>query len=192
MEVPIITYSLLLIAILALNITAHFVLRDGASEGQAKDMPAPHGSPQEEGATPSLVAKVGEILGTGEQRLAIAHQGKRQLGDEMVAKWVNSALKQGILKDEEAARVIGWWSQRPEAVSLGRGIVSRRSVQPLAEPLSWQHEVDMATRLDSTAEIPGIEQEERIDALKKARQKRAHVSGQRDEGLRSGTGYRRL
>ena len=72
MEVPIIIYSLLLIAILAFNITAHFVLRDATSEGQGKDMPAPRASRQEEGATRAFAAKVGEVLGPGEQRLAIA------------------------------------------------------------------------------------------------------------------------
>lgn len=193
MEVPIIIYSLLLIAILAFNITAHFVLRDATSEGQGKDMPASRASRQEEGATRSFAAKVGEVLGPGEQRLAIAlHQGERERGDEIVAKWVSNALNQGIIDDEEAAQMIGWWSQRPKALQPGRGMVGRHSLQPSAEPFLWQHTVGKTPGLECTAEILGIEQEGRVDAFKKAQQERTRWGGQRDEGLRSGTGYRRL
>jgi len=79
MEVPIIIYSLLLIAILALNGTANFMLRGATFEGPGKYMPAPRASRQEEGATCSFVAKVGDILGPGEQLMLSRGHGKNAL-----------------------------------------------------------------------------------------------------------------
>ena len=193
MEVPIVIYSLLLIAILALNIAAHFLLRDVTSEGRGKDMAAPRASRQEEWATSSFVDKVGGILGSGEQRLAIAlHQGEQERGDEIVAMWVGNALNQGIINDEEVAQMMVWWSQRPKALQLGWGMVGRHSLQPSAHPFLWQHTVGKTPGFECTTEILSIEQEGRVDAFKKAQEERTRWSGQRDEGLRSGTGSRRL
>jgi hypothetical protein len=44
MEVLIIIYSVLFTAILAFNITAHFMLRDATPEIQGEDTPAPPSS----------------------------------------------------------------------------------------------------------------------------------------------------
>ena len=99
MEVPIIIYSLLLIATLALNITARFVLREATRGVRGDDTSAPRGCLRGEGATPYFVTEAGETLDLGEQRLVPAlYQGERELQDEMLASWVSNSSR--ILEGE--------------------------------------------------------------------------------------------
>lgn len=74
-------------------------------------------TPPESGAK-GLLARVAEILGIPEEELVNAFkQAQQELREEAFTKFLDKAVEEGLITQEEADQIKEWWEQRPEAIS---------------------------------------------------------------------------
>jgi hypothetical protein len=69
-----------------------------------------------------LLAKVAEILGISEEELEDAFAQAREdimaeCGEEALEKFLERALAEGLITEEEAQEIREWWQQKPEALN---------------------------------------------------------------------------
>ncbi|MFC2058822.1 hypothetical protein ACFLTS_04170 [Chloroflexota bacterium] len=74
-----------------------------------------------------LIAKVAEILGLDEQQLSDAiEQAKQERNTEVVDNWLDTwlekAVGEGIITEEEAGQIEEWWGQKPDVIPHGLGL----------------------------------------------------------------------
>jgi len=73
----------------------------------------------EEGAN-GFLARVADILGITEEELqAVFNEARQQMQDEAIIRFLDEAVEQGLVTQEEADEMLAWWQQRPEALDLG-------------------------------------------------------------------------
>lgn len=61
--------------------------------------------------------KVANALGLDQEQVANAfHQARQEMVDEAIEQRVEKALQEGVITDVEAAEILDWWEDRPEAL----------------------------------------------------------------------------
>ncbi len=69
--------------------------------------------------TNGLLSKVAEILGIPQEDLSNAFQQARQeLKQDAFQQFLNKAIEEGRINQEEADEYLEWWEQRPEAADI--------------------------------------------------------------------------
>lgn len=64
-----------------------------------------------------VLAQVADILNIPQEELASAfNQARQEMRQETFHRFLNKAVGQGRLTQDEADPIINWWEQRPEAV----------------------------------------------------------------------------
>jgi len=64
-----------------------------------------------------VLARVADILNIPQEELASAfNQARQEMRQETFHRFLNKAIGQGCLTQDEADPIINWWQQRPEAV----------------------------------------------------------------------------
>lgn len=84
-------------------------------------------------STNSLLARVADKLGITEEELANAFREARQeMREEAFLSYLDKAVEEGLINQEEADEIKEWWVQRPEAFErlsphrfLGKGLLGR-------------------------------------------------------------------
>ena len=67
-----------------------------------------------------LLARVAEILNIPEGELAHAFaQARQEMREEASDRALNRAVEEGVITEEEADEIRGWWGQKPEALDKG-------------------------------------------------------------------------
>lgn len=72
----------------------------------------------------TLLARVAEILGISEEDLTAAFRQARQemveeKWNEALDRWLEKALAEGLITEDEAEEIREWWADKPEALDLG-------------------------------------------------------------------------
>ena len=88
-----------------------------AQEGE-ETVPEP-GVVTEEGAN-GFLTRVADILGITEEELqATFSEARQQMQDEAIIRFLDEAVDEGLIIQEEADEILAWWQQRPEALDSG-------------------------------------------------------------------------
>lgn len=89
-----------------------------------------------------ILARVAEILGISQEDLSNAfEQAKQDIKQEAFVRFLNKAVEEGRISQEEADEILQWWEQRPEVVerlllrALGFPSSGGRQMHP--ESLPW-------------------------------------------------------
>ena len=106
--------SVLVVAVL---LTAGGVTTVMAQEGSE---PPPEAS-TEETSTKGLLARVAEILGVSQEELVNAFkQAQQEIREEALDKLLAKAVEEGLITEDEANEIKGWWEEaRPEVLDQG-------------------------------------------------------------------------
>ena len=71
--------------------------------------------------TAGLLARVAEILGIPQEDLAGAfEQAQQEIREEAFFKFLDKAVEDGSLTEEEADEIKGWWRSKPEFLDQGQ------------------------------------------------------------------------
>lgn len=71
-------------------------------------------------STNGLFARVADKLGITEEELNNAFEEARQeLREEAFIRWLDKAVEEGRITEDEAEEIEEWWGQRPEALDEG-------------------------------------------------------------------------
>jgi len=72
---------------------------------------------EQQGPCQRFVDKVLDKLGvTKEQLIGAINEARSEMCDEWVEQRVNDALADGLINEDEAAAILEWWQNRPEAL----------------------------------------------------------------------------
>lgn len=80
---------------------------------------------QEDSAPPEessggILARVAEILNIPEEEMADAFkQARQEMRDEAFFSALDKAVEEGLIGEEEAEEIKGWWAERPEVLDSG-------------------------------------------------------------------------
>lgn len=73
----------------------------------------------EEGAN-GFLTRVADILGITEEELQAAFsEARQQMQDEAIIKFLDKAVEEGLITQEEADEILTWRQQRPEVLDSG-------------------------------------------------------------------------
>jgi len=80
-----------------------------------------------------LLARVAENLGITDEELANAFkQARQEMREEAFIRYLDKAVEDGLITQQEANEIREWWEQRPEAIDcltprcfLGKALLSR-------------------------------------------------------------------
>ncbi len=97
--------------------------------------------PEQEAEANGLLARVAEILGISQGDLSNAfEQAKQDIKQEAFIRFLNRAVEEGRISQEEADEILQWWEQRPEVVerlllrALGFPPSGGRQMRPESPP----------------------------------------------------------
>lgn len=80
----------------------------------AQEELAPEEAPQAEAN--GLLARVAEILGIDEEDLVNAfNQARQEMQAEAFNRFIDKAVEKGLIDEDEAEEIKGWWGQKPGA-----------------------------------------------------------------------------
>jgi len=81
-----------------------------------------------ETGTNGLLARVAGILGVPQEELVNAFkQAQQEMREEAFIRYLDKAVEKGLITQEEADEIKGWWGERPEA--LDRSVLRARISQ---------------------------------------------------------------
>ncbi len=90
---------------------------------QEEPTPAPEASTKYLMATANttgLLARVAEKLGVTEEELANAFkEAQQEIRGEAFITWLDKAVEEGRITEDEAEEIREWWQQRPEVLDQG-------------------------------------------------------------------------
>ncbi len=97
----------------------------GTATVMAQDKPVPTPEPSTKifmvtANTTGLLARVAEILDIPEDDLVNAfNQARQEMREEAYLSFLDKAVAEGLLTQEEADEIEEWWQQKPEALEQG-------------------------------------------------------------------------
>jgi len=94
-------------------------------------------TPPEAGAR-GLLARVAEILDISQEDLSSAFkQAQQEMRQEAFDRALDKAIDKGLITEQEADEITGWWGQKPEVVD--RGLLQRAFAFRLRNHLPGEH-----------------------------------------------------
>ena len=82
-----------------------------------------------------FISKVAGILGLEEEQVADAFsQARQEMREEFQQQRLQTAIEEGLITDEEAEQIQGWWDSRPEAL---------RNIAQFRLRNAWCHQMNL-------------------------------------------------
>ena len=106
-------------ALVAVMVSILVLTAGSAAMVMAQDEEPPPPPPEQEAEANPFLQKVAEILGISVEELnSVFQQARQELKQDAFQQFLNRAVEEGRLTQEEADEISVWWEQRPEAASL--------------------------------------------------------------------------
>jgi len=105
--------------------------------------PAEEEAPPPEEGTRGLLARVADILGVTQEELVDAFgQVRQEMSEEAFFGYLDRAVEEGLITQEEADEIKEWWQQKPEALDhpalrarILESLRGRRMMSALSKPM---------------------------------------------------------
>ncbi len=110
----------------------------------AQEEPASEEAPQAKAN--GLLTRVAEILEIDEEDLVNAfNQARQEMRDEVFLKWLDKAVEKGLIDEDEAEEIKGWWADKPEV--FDRLCPRTRISTAIRSRQMWRHRILSQTQL---------------------------------------------
>lgn len=106
-------------ALVAVMVAILVLTAGSAAMVMAQDEEPPPPPPEQEAEANPFLQKIAEILGISVEELnSIFQQARQELKQDAFQQFLNRAVEEGRLTQEEADEISAWWGQRPEAADI--------------------------------------------------------------------------